>query len=191
MANLISNQFQAALNHLLRQEGRGAQIRLSVEQNIDRGYLNAIIKGRKPGAEDIRAGIATHFGMAYEEMLALGRHILEGKIDSESGGGQEAALPPGLSKTEENVADSNAPQNKGDRRLKFSAKILKVVEILESNTEYSDSLSVLIDAYHKAIASDSGNQSLASRLKAMEDRVAKLEGMLSIKKKNKGAKPSC
>lgn len=182
MANLISNQFQAALNHLLRQEGRGAQIRLSIEQNIDRGYLNAIIKGRKPGAEDIRARIATHFGMAYEEMLAFGRCILEGKIDSESKGGQEAALLPGLSKaTEEHVADSNAPQNKGNRRLKFSPKILKVVEILESNTEYSDSLSVLIDAYHKAIASVSENQALASRLKALEDRVEKLEGVLLTK----------
>ena len=189
MANLISNQFQAALNHLLRQEGRGAQIRLSIEQNIDRGYLNAIIKGRKPGAEDIRARIATHFGMAYEEMLALGRRILEGKIDSESMVEPEAALLPGLLKVEEHVADGNAPQEKGARRLKFLGKILKVVEILESNSEYGDSLSVLIDAYHKAIASGSGNQALASRLKAMEERVKKLEGMLSIKKK-KGSGPS-
>ncbi len=190
MANLISNQFQAALNHLLRQEGRGAQIRLSVEQDIDRGYLNAIIKGRKPGAEDIRARIATHFGMAYEEMLALGRRILEGKIDSESKVEPEAALLPGLLKVEEHVADGNAPQEMGTRRFRFSEKILKVVAILESNTEYGDSLSVLIDAYHKAIASGKGNQALASRLKAMEDRVEKLEGMLFVKKKNKEAKPS-
>ena len=181
MANLISNQFQAALNHLLRQEGRGAQIRLSVEQNIDRGYLNAIIKGRKSGAEDIRARIATHFGMAYEEMLAFGRRILEGKIDSESKVEPEAALLPGLLKAEEHVADGNAPQEKGDRRYRFSGKILKVVEILESNTEYGNSLSVLIDAYHKAIVSDRGNQALSSRLKALEDRVEKLEGVLLTK----------
>jgi len=189
MTNLISNQFQAALNHLLRQEGRGAQVRLSVEQNIDRGYLNAIIKGRKPGAEDIRSRIATHFGMDYEEMLALGRRIQEGKIDSESKVKPEAALLSGLLKAEEHVADGNAPQEKGAPRLKYSGNILKVLEILESNTEYGDSLSVLIDAYHRAIASGQGNQALASRLKAMEERVEKLEGMLSIKK-NKGAKPS-
>ena len=181
MTNLISNQFQAALNHLLRQEGRGAQVRLSVEQNIDRGYLNAIIKGRKPGAEDIRARIATHFGMTYEDMLAFGRRIQEGKIDSEPKVAPEAALLPGLLKVEEHVADGNAPQEKSARRLKFSGKILKVVQILESNTVYGDSLSVLIDAYHKAIASDSGNQALANRLKAMEERVKKLEGVLLTK----------
>lgn len=185
MANLISNQFQAALNHLLRQEGRGAQIRLSIEQNIDRGYLNAIIKGRKPGAEDIRARIATHFGMTYEDMLAFGRRIQDGKIDSESKVEPEAALLPGLSIAEEHVADGNAPQEKGARRLKFSGKILKVVEILESNTEYGDSLSVLIDTYHKAIASDSGNQALASRLKALEDRMEKLECVLLTKAASK------
>jgi hypothetical protein len=183
MANLISNQFQAALTHLLRQEGRGAQVRLSVAQNIDRGYLNAIIKGRKPGAEDIRARIATHFGMAYEEMLALGRRILEGKIESESKviPIEEAVLLPGLFKTEKHIAGGKDPQEKKDRRLKFSAKILKVLEILESNTEYGESLSVVIDAYHEAIAPDSGNQALASRLKVMEDRMEKLEGVLLTK----------
>jgi len=181
MTNSISNQFQTALNHLLRQEGRGAQIRLSIAQNIDRGYLNAIIKGRKPGAEDIRARIATHFGMAYEDMLALGRHILEEIIESESKVESEGSLPPGLLKTEEHVAGGNAPQEKGGWRLKFSGKIQKVVEILESNTEYGDSLSVLIDAYHKAIASDIGNLALASRLKVMEDRMEKLEGVLLTK----------
>jgi hypothetical protein len=114
-------------------------------------------------------------------MLALGRRILEGKIDSESKVEPEAALLPGLLKVEEQVDDGNAPQEKGTRRLKFSGKILKVLEILESNTEYGDSLSVLIDAYHKAIASGKGNQALASRLEAMEERVKKLEGVLLTK----------
>lgn len=119
--------------------------------------------------------------MAYEEMLALGRRILGGKIDSESKVESEAALPPVLFKTEEHVAGGKDPQEKKDRRLKFSAKILKVLEILESNTEYGDSLSVLIDAYHEAIAPDSGNLALASRLKVMEDRMEKLEGVLLTK----------
>ena len=47
MNNDIPTQFRTALNHLLKQEGRGAQVRLARIENIDRGYLNAIIKGRK------------------------------------------------------------------------------------------------------------------------------------------------
>jgi len=66
MDQLITNQFRAALTHLLAQEGRGSQARLAKQQNIDRGYLNAIVKGRKSGSEKIRSKIASHFDMAYE-----------------------------------------------------------------------------------------------------------------------------
>lgn len=65
MNNPIAEQFQAALNYLLQQEGRGAQVRLAVARNIDRGYLNAVIKGRKPAAE---------------EMLVFGRRVQEERI---------------------------------------------------------------------------------------------------------------
>lgn len=80
MNNVIAEQFRAALNFLLHQEGRGAQVRLSVAQDIDRGYLNAVIKGRKPGAEEIRLRIADHFGMTYEAMLTLGRAVQDGIV---------------------------------------------------------------------------------------------------------------
>ena len=77
MDQLITNQFRAALTHLLAQEGRGAQARLAKQQNIDRGYLNAIVKGRKSGSEKIRSKIASHFDMAYEDVFVLGRRVLE------------------------------------------------------------------------------------------------------------------
>lgn len=78
MNQSVTNQFQAALGHLLIREGRGAQSRLASEQNLDRGYVNAIVKGRKPGSDDVKAKIAGHFNMTYEEMLSLGRGILSG-----------------------------------------------------------------------------------------------------------------
>lgn len=80
MNNAIAEQFRAALNFLLYQEGRGGQVRLALAQNIDRGYLNAVIKGRKPTAEEIRLKIANHFGMTYEAMLTLGRAVEEGTV---------------------------------------------------------------------------------------------------------------
>ena len=55
-------------------------MRLAVAQSIDRGYLNAVTKGRKPAAEEIRLRIADHFGMTYEAMLTLGRAVLEGVL---------------------------------------------------------------------------------------------------------------
>ena len=183
MSNSIPNQFRVALNHLLVQEGRGAQVRLSIAQNIDRGYLNAIIKGRKPGAEDIRARIATHFGMTDEGMLALGRSLQEGKNMVEA----EPGVPVSLKSEEKAVVENNKPQWEGDCGSRISEKILKVLEILESGTEYSDLLSRIIDTYHKSIATSRENQALDLQLKAIEERLGQLEGML-LKKKIKGSR---
>lgn len=72
-------KFRAALDFLLEKEGRKAQARLSKEQNIDSGYLNSIIKGRKPGSITVREKIAAHFDLEYEDMLYLGRWILSGR----------------------------------------------------------------------------------------------------------------
>jgi len=72
-------KFRAALDFLLEKEGRKAQSRLSKEQNIDSGYLNSIIKGRKPGSITVREKIAAHFDLEYEDMLYLGRWILSGR----------------------------------------------------------------------------------------------------------------
>ena len=56
-------QLHAALTHLLEEEGRGAQTRLSTEQKIDRGYLNAIVKQRKSGSGKMWGKISHHFNM--------------------------------------------------------------------------------------------------------------------------------
>ena len=184
MINSIPNQFRVALNHLLGQEGRGAQVRLSIAQNIDRGYLNAIIKGRKPGAEDIRARIATHFGMTYEEMLTLGRSIQEGKNVT----GEKPVVPASLKSSEVKAAvENNNLQLEDDGGSRISGKIFKVLEILESRTDYSDLLSRIIDTYHKSIATSRENQALDLQLKAIEERLGQLEGML-LKKKAKGSR---
>jgi len=72
-------KFRAALDFLLAREGRKAQSRLANQQNIDSGYLNSIIKGRKPGSITVREKIAAHFDLEYEDMLYLGRWILSGR----------------------------------------------------------------------------------------------------------------
>ena len=61
------------------------------------------------------------------------------------------------------------------------------MEILESGTEYSDLLSRIIDTYHKSIATSRANQALDLQLKAIEERLGRLEGML-LKKKVKGSR---
>lgn len=190
MNKTISKQFHAALTHFLDQEGRGAQSRLAREQNIDCGYMNAIVKGRKSGAEDIRTKIAAHFGMDYEEMLALGRAILDGKDNSSSGVRGEteegdAALSP-VTAMKNSGVESMSPERTEVPRLSISEKIVKVVAILESDSNYSDTLSNLIDEFFEAISVKKENLVLEARIKEIELRMIDLERL--AKKKNQVGK---
>jgi hypothetical protein len=185
MAQSVTHQFQAALVHLLAKEGRGAQSRLAGLQKIDRGYLNAIIKGRKPGSEEVRAKIADHFNMAYEDMLALGRSILGGKESKNSEGisePEQGATPLSDNIKDREVIDLNSVGKFKETQSSISEKILKVVDILESNTNYRDVLSEMIDAFHEAVNTKNDNLKLRNQMKEMEARIAGLEKRLAAKK---------
>ena len=183
MKTSIPQQFRVALNHLLQLEGRGAQVRLSTAQNIDRGYLNAIIKGRKPGAEDIRVRIATHFGMTYEEMLALGRRSIEDKAGSVAG--LEFSTQPLGGKI---ATDCMQVAQETSYSPTIAGSIKKVLEIFESRTKCSNSLAEVIDTYHYTISTTQDNQRLTSRLKELEDRMRQMEGKLLTKNVSKKKK---
>jgi hypothetical protein len=159
MNNPIAEQFRVALHYLLQQEGRGAQVRLGLAQSIDRGYLNAVIKGRKPAAEEIRLKIADHFGMLYEEMLVFGRRVQEGLVKTEEGKGAEGS----------DVEVENNPGNG------VSNKIEQVREVLESGTGYGQILSILIDTYHQAIMVDRKSRKIENRLEEIERRLGLVE----------------
>lgn len=170
----------------MAQEGRGAQSRLAGQQNIDRGYLNAIVKGRKPGSEEVRAKIAAHFNMTYEDMLALGRGILgggEGWTSLKPKSGEELSTPQD-DKTIPNksVVEFKSHKKTRDSRSGISEKIMKVVEILESDTHFSEVLAELIDAFHESVSLKSDNLKLRNQMKEMEGRIASLEKRLADEK---------
>ena len=61
---------------------RGAQAQLSRASGVHPPYLNGILKGRKPGTEEVRRRIAEALGYPdrrYEEFLEIGRAILENR----------------------------------------------------------------------------------------------------------------
>jgi transcriptional regulator with XRE-family HTH domain len=183
MAQSVTNQFQAALTHLLTQEGRGTQSRLAGQQKIDRGYLNAIVKGRKPGSEEVRAKIAGYFNMTYEDMLALGRGILsrsETEIsEGKKGGKQKVAAQNDNSQADKRLIDFKSPKKFREAQSGFSEKIMKVVEILESDTIYRDVLAELIDAFYDAVSTKKDNLKLRNQMKEMESRIVSLEKRLA------------
>lgn len=179
MNNPIAEQFRAALNFLLQQEGRGAQVRLALAQNIDRGYLNAVIKGRKPAAEEIRLKIADHFGMLYEEMLVFGRRVQEERIPTPAEA--KAVLP--------DQKDVRTPATDTVRELQerdIAGTIQMALELLSSGTGHNDALAEVIAALHKTMKV-SGAQKVDTendRFQTMDKRLAQLEAIV-LKKSHK------
>ena len=175
MNNLVAEQFRAALNILLHQEGRGSPVRLAVAQNIDRGYLNAVIKGKKPAAEEIRLKIADHFGMLYEQMLAFGRHIQEGRIPAPA---KEIAEFP----DQEYV---RMPVNETIREFQgqdIAGTIQMALALLNSGLNYNNALTraitilyrtMLESGQRKADIEDDRFQEVEKRLEQLETYVLK------------------
>jgi len=177
MAQTVSNQFRAALAHLLVREGRGAQSRLASQQGIDRGYLNAIIKGRKSGSEAIREKITEYFRMEYEEMLALGRRLLDGQNGATPVKGKirkKKSSLPGMVAQEEN--DMVAVDCQSTMAMAISEKMVKAIQILESQTIYREILSGMIDAFHGALVAQNDRGSLRTRISLLEAKLAQFEG---------------
>ncbi|MBM9514053.1 hypothetical protein [Desulfogranum marinum] len=180
MAQSISDNFQAALIHLLETEGRGAQSRLARQQHIDKGYLSAIIKGRKPGSEEARSKIAAYFQLTYEEMLALGRSLLETSVPPSSGDD----APVDASKRESKPLITELPDRAllvREEELRYHAspqyreKTQKVNDILSAQDVYSKILEGFIDVVYEASIQNVENQALKKRITELESRLIALE----------------
>lgn len=173
------NQFRAALTYLLDQEGRGAQTRLADQQKIDRGYLNAIVRGRKSGSEKKRSEIAAHFGMVYEDMLSLGRRILNGEknpsLEKDDGGNSQPKGHADAGGRENGVIDFKITPKHGAGSENIPDRIVSVIDVLSSDTGYADLLAGLIDAFHDTVSTKKENLALKNKLKEMESRIASLE----------------
>lgn len=74
----IKQAFNEAVKFELARRGWGAQARLARELGIDTPQFNNIISGRRPSEEELRRAISEKLGIAYDEMITMGRQILDG-----------------------------------------------------------------------------------------------------------------
>jgi transcriptional regulator with XRE-family HTH domain len=192
MDQSISKQFNAALTHLLAKEGKGAQARLADQQNIDRSYLNHIVKGRNAGSDKARMKIADYFGITFEDMLIMGRHILNeaekqttvdrGEMEKNDKSGLPDSSTSDASCTEEGESSITLIAKPGkEEGICISEKIRKMVVILESDTTYRDVLASMIESFYEAVESWSENPGSPKRVQEMELHIADLEKKLADK----------
>lgn len=165
---------------LLEKEGRGAQTRLAREMDIDRGYLNAIIQGRKTGSEQVRGKIADHFHIPYEEMLALGRRLLDRSSQSGDWPGEIEERPLANPVIAPNTDDETSVSCSDSPRI--SEIIRKVIVILESDSESRLKLSGQIESFYNECMAKKESDSLRAQVEQLTSRIVHLEGVLEEEK---------
>ena len=176
-------QFRAALTYLLEQEGRGAQTRLADELKIDRGYLNAIVRGRKSGSEKKRGQIAAHFDLLYEDMLSLGRRILNGEeISTKSDDDNTANNLPGNEinghQQETDINDDGVVGKPVQGSENVSTKIIALLQMLESGTAYADMLDRLLDSYQETVSKEQKIQQLEEKIGGLKEENLKVNNQM-------------
>ena len=187
MIQSVAKQFHAALTRLLSEEGRGAQTRLANEQQIDRGYLNAIVKQRKLGSDKIRERIADHFKMTFEEMLSLGRRILSGEdlsVLKKNKMVEVLASAPHLDEQTKDISKFYLAPKQELASLSIPDKLIQVIEILNAGSGYDNLMSDFIGAVHDMVSTKKENEALKNQLREIEARLAILEKQTDSEKEN-------
>jgi transcriptional regulator with XRE-family HTH domain len=151
--------FVAALQKKLKDQGRGGKQKLAALLGITPNHLSDILGSRKNAGQKLKERIADALGVSFEEMLALGRQIIEGRSKGQGTpfGGMDHGV--GLVETREDEAY-------------FSSDFIAMAKrILESDTPFRQALMSNISAYHQALESSRKEKESTDEIKELQQEL--------------------
>ncbi len=145
-----------------------------------------IVRGKKSGSEKKRCEIAEHFHMLYEDVLTLGRKLLNDEEcpthESEANKDISALKISDTSKLQKEFLGKNHHPGHCKGTDDIPDRIVRVIEVLNSGTEYANLLAGMINAFHDTVSTKKKNLSLKkensnlkANLTAMDQRIVSLE----------------
>lgn len=166
--------FLKALQQSLKKQGRGAKKKLAEMVNISPNHLSDILASRKNAGQMLKEQIAQTLGISFEEMLALGRQLIEEPdVDADIGSVRQ--------RIQGNQHFSVVPDN-----------FMEMVnQILEHNLLYREALINNVLIYHQAIQTSLKEQKNFELLQELQEELITLRADLEpLKdKENKGITP--
>ena len=154
--------FIAALKKKLKEQGRGAKQKFAAQVIVSPNHLSDILSQRKNAGQKLKERIADALNMSFEDMLVLGRLIVEGREDVEN--------------DKEFAKSLNQESKSIDDFLAMAARIL------ESDTPYRQALINNLTAFYQAIDVESKESkaiqmivSLQEELKNMRQDIEELK----------------
>lgn len=162
--NTSNDCFVAALQHKLKEQGRGAKKKLAQSADVSPNHMSDILALRRNAGQQLKERIAQSLGASIEEMLVLGRRVLE----------SQGTIERGILE-EEQAAGVDKP----------SVSLMEMVtRILDSNTMYKQALIENIRVYYQALDSDQ-ERGVLQLLQELREDVRVLRRDISILQNNK------
>ncbi|MGB3209286.1 MAG: hypothetical protein WBB19_01130 [Desulforhopalus sp.] len=151
--------FIAALQKELKEQGRGAKKKLAASVDVSPNHLSDILALRKNAGQNLKERIADNLGISFEEMLVLGRRIIEGWEDE---GGNN------VSGSDSSKDDRGGMEQKS---IRMNDLLAMAARVLESKTPYRQALISNITAYHQAMdMTDKENKAL-QLIKSLQEEI--------------------
>lgn len=152
--------FVAALQKKLKEQGRGAKKKLATHVGVSPNHLSDILAERKNAGQKLKERIADALGISFEEMLALGRHLIEsrsGKVINDLSGDDS---DKGMLVT-------------GEPESAYTTDFMAMASrILGSNTPYRQALISNITAYHQALEFAQKEQEALKTIKELQKELS-------------------
>lgn len=152
--------FVAALQKKLKEQGRGAKKKLATHVGVSPNHLSDILAERKNAGQKLKERIADALGISFEEMLALGRHLIESRSGKVINDGSVDDRDTGLLVT-------------GEPESAYTPDFMAMAsKILGSNTPYRQALISNITAYHQALEFAQKEQEALKTIKELQKELS-------------------
>jgi len=144
----------------MKEQGRGAKKNLASNVGVSPNHLSDILAKRKNVGQKLKERIAETLDLTFEDMLVLGRHLVEDRIDGESGGtgGNEQS-------------DSVAVEAQQQKPVKSVDYIAMSAKILESSTPYRQALISNITQYYQEMETAQREKKALQMIQALQEEI--------------------
>ena len=154
----ISNDcFVEALRKKMKEQGRGAKKSLAANVGVSPNHLSDILAKRKNAGQKLKERIAETLDLTFEDMLVLGRHLVEDRIGGESG--------------EKEQSDSVVMKAQCQKPIKAVDYMAMCAKILESSTPYRQALMNNIMQYYQEMETAQKGKKALQMIQALQKEI--------------------
>ncbi len=152
--------FVEALQKKLKDQGRGAKKRLAQQVGVSANHLSDILGRRKNAGQNLKERMAHALGISFEEILVLGRHIIEEQPNARVDLTADQVKPP--------------ESTLGQQAISKTDLIQMASRVLESNSPYRQALTSNITEYYQALESAQKEKKSLQLIKELQEEVNSL-----------------